>query len=52
MKSKKYVNPEERVFMFKELKQKQKEIFDERLELLGSIVELPLDVFTAEKVDQ
>jgi hypothetical protein len=50
--SKKFVNPEERVFLYQELKEAQKRIFDSRVELLRDIVEIPSSVFSQEKVDQ
>lgn len=51
IRSKNYVNPEERVSLFVELKGKQKEIFNERVELLNSIVDIPMASFTQEKVE-
>ena len=51
LNSLKYVNPEERVAMFKDLKAKQEEIYQDRVEILESITEIPMQRFTQESLD-
>ena len=49
--SKQFVNPEERVNLFEVLKEKQKSIFESRMNLLREIVEIPSGTFSQEKVE-
>lgn len=49
--SKNFVNPEERVQLFAELREKQVRIFEERVEILTGVVEMPMHGFNQEKVE-
>lgn len=49
--SSRYVNPEERVIMFTELKQRQVEVFNQRLKSLEKMGNLPSEELTAEKLE-